>query len=164
MRVSRKFENGPEISNMLNIMITNAGLCIVRTSAKLIGTAKGSFRKTTFWNRHLWTLDTCQILNDTSGWFFLRQMYTCVCIHIWCIYRWKITNSVKLIELKIYWLQKKKKELIQIFLRWEWIRLKQDFLAAADSPLGLCHMQWHIKCGWLRLLCYWLSAKHLWQS
>lgn len=57
-----------------------------------------------------------------------------------------------------------KKELVQIFHRWEWIRLKEDFLAAADSPVGLCHTQWHIKSGWLRLLCYWLSAKHLWQS
>jgi len=48
MRVSRKFENGPEISNMFSNMVAKAGLCIMGMSARLIGTAKGSFRKTTF--------------------------------------------------------------------------------------------------------------------
>lgn len=48
MRISRKSENGLEVSNTFGTATAKAGLYITGTSTELIGNAKENFRKTNF--------------------------------------------------------------------------------------------------------------------
>lgn len=45
MRISRKFENGPETLNVFSTATAEAGLYIMGTLTELIGNARENFRK-----------------------------------------------------------------------------------------------------------------------